>query len=343
MFRRLRLPLPLTERVCRCRRNLDPLGDHRAACARAGVLRSRGVPLVCREAGARVTMHTRLANLNIPAVQRIDDRTIEVIANGLPLWHGSQLAIDTTLVPPLTAAGEPRRRGGRYAAAALHTARQNKQRTYPELLASARCWLVVMGMEVGGRWSQESAEFLRLLAQQSPISSCPITTSHSHLAHQPLVSHPRPRRHARLRGFFALVAGGWTGQRRGGSATPRATPRPTRSHPHQPQSTSREVRARNLWLSPLVCSFGFRSWTLPLDFAGLNHRNFGGPTADRKKVPEKKIAPRFGCVLRTQHVADFWFRSWTNWNQGYFQSSAAGLEMVHVNNFPVSTSTCSKC
>ena len=188
MFRRLRLPLPHTERVCRCRRNLDTLSDHRAACARAGVLRSRGVPLehaaarVCREAGARVTMHTRLANLNIPAVQRVDDRTIEVIANGLPLWHGSQLAIDTTLVSPLTAAAEPRRRGGRYAAAALHTARQNKQRTYPELLASARCRLVVLGMEVGGRWSQESADFLRLLAQHkaravpAPLQQATVTS-----------------------------------------------------------------------------------------------------------------------------------------------------------------------
>ena len=252
MLRRLRLPLPLTERVCRCRRNLDPLGDHRAACARAGVLRSRGVPLehaaarVCREAGARVTMHARLANLNIPAVQRIDDRTIEVIANGFPLWHGSQLAIDTTLASPLTAAGEPRRRGGRYAAAALHAARQKKQRTYPELLASARCRLVVMGMEVGGRWSQESAEFLRLLAQHkarsapAPLQQATVTSLISRW------SAFRPRRHARLRGFFALVAGGWTGQRRGGSATPRATPRPTTSRPHQPQSTSREVRARNL-------------------------------------------------------------------------------------------------
>ena len=70
------------------------------------VLRSRGVPLehaaarVCREAGARVTMHTSLANLNIPAGQRADDGTIEVIANGCPLWHGSQLAIDTTSASP---------------------------------------------------------------------------------------------------------------------------------------------------------------------------------------------------------------------------------------------------
>ena len=42
MLGRLRPPLPLTERTCRCRRILDPLGDHRAACSRAGVLRSRG-------------------------------------------------------------------------------------------------------------------------------------------------------------------------------------------------------------------------------------------------------------------------------------------------------------
>ena len=31
LLRRLRLPLPLSARTCRCRRPLDPLGDHRAA------------------------------------------------------------------------------------------------------------------------------------------------------------------------------------------------------------------------------------------------------------------------------------------------------------------------
>ena len=43
-LRRLRLHLPLSARSCRCRRPLDPLGDHRAACAQSGVLRSRGAP-----------------------------------------------------------------------------------------------------------------------------------------------------------------------------------------------------------------------------------------------------------------------------------------------------------
>ena len=102
LLRRLRLPLPLSDRICRCRRIVDPPGDHRSACPRTGVLRSRGGPLeiaaarVCREAGARVTMHTRITDLNIPAPCRLDERRIEVIANGLPLWNGAQLAVDNT-------------------------------------------------------------------------------------------------------------------------------------------------------------------------------------------------------------------------------------------------------
>ena len=42
LLRRLRLELPLGARTCRCRRALDLLGGHRAACAQSGVLRSRG-------------------------------------------------------------------------------------------------------------------------------------------------------------------------------------------------------------------------------------------------------------------------------------------------------------
>ena len=47
--------------------------------------------------------------LEFPDVARQDERRIEVIANGLALWGGSQLAVDTTLVSPLTSAGGPRR------------------------------------------------------------------------------------------------------------------------------------------------------------------------------------------------------------------------------------------
>ena len=168
---RLRLPLPVTARACRCRRAVSPLGDHRAACPRSGALRSRGTPLeraaarVCREAGARVTTHTLISDLNIPTFHRIDNRCIEVIANGSPLWEGNQLAIDTTIVSPLTSQVAPRQHRGQYAGTARRGARRSKERTYPELVHPGRCRLVVFGVEAGGRWSEEAAGFIRQLAK----------------------------------------------------------------------------------------------------------------------------------------------------------------------------------
>ena len=78
---------------------------------------------------------------------------------------GAQLAIDTTLVSPVTREGQPRRHAGTFRGAALHTARQSKERTYPELLNSRRCKLVVLAIEVGRLWSQEAANFIRFLAK----------------------------------------------------------------------------------------------------------------------------------------------------------------------------------
>jgi len=57
---------------------------------------------------ARVTTNTRVADLNLQHLHRHDDRRIEVIANGLNLWGGAQLAIDATLVfPPSPGKGNP--------------------------------------------------------------------------------------------------------------------------------------------------------------------------------------------------------------------------------------------
>ena len=169
LLRKLRLPLPLAPARCRCQRPLDVLGDHVAACPRSGTLRQRGGPLeraaarVCREAGAAVATNVLVRDLNLQAARQ-DERRIEVIANGLPLWGGSQLAVDTTLVSPLTSAGAPRRSGAT-AGAALADARRSKECTYPEFGRASRCRLVVLGIEVGGRWSAEAASFVRLLAQ----------------------------------------------------------------------------------------------------------------------------------------------------------------------------------
>ena len=87
------------------------------------------------------------------------------MVNGLQVNHGKQLAVDTTLVSPLKATGEPRPRAQRENEAACTDARKRKERRYPELVGSSRCELVVTAMEVGGRWSREANEFLEALAE----------------------------------------------------------------------------------------------------------------------------------------------------------------------------------
>ena len=65
---------PPTARVCRCGGELDILGDHRAACATAGVLVRRAVPVervvaqICREAGGRVATDVFLRELNLASL-----------------------------------------------------------------------------------------------------------------------------------------------------------------------------------------------------------------------------------------------------------------------------------
>ena len=171
LLRRLRLPLPLAPRRCSCRGQLDPFGDHRAACATSGVLPTRALPLqhavarVCREAGARVARNVRLADMNVD-VPIADARRIEVVANGLPLWHGSQLALDATIVSPLTRLGEAHPRADVQPGCAVTAAAHRKRHhTYPELARARRCRLVVVGVEIGGRFGTETVQLLRLLAR----------------------------------------------------------------------------------------------------------------------------------------------------------------------------------
>ena len=171
LLRRLRLALPLSARQCRCRRALDPFGDHRAACPRAGILRSRGVPLkraaatICREAGpgSQLTPGWRTSTSNTCiAMTTAGSKSLPTVSTygAEHNWPSTQLWF-----PPLTREGQPRRHAGTFRGAALHTARQSKERTYPELLNSRRCKLVVLAIEVGRLWSQEAANFIRFLAK----------------------------------------------------------------------------------------------------------------------------------------------------------------------------------
>ena len=61
---------------------------------------------------------------------------------------------------------------------ALAQAEERKSRTYPEFGQQGRCKLVVLALEVGGRWSTATQTFLRALARGRALAS----PSHSRAA-----------------------------------------------------------------------------------------------------------------------------------------------------------------
>ena len=152
LLERMRLPLQITEARCECGSQLDKLGRHRGACPRF----ERTLARVCREAGASVRCKCRLRDMNV-TVRADDERVLEVLASGLPLHHGAQLAVDITLQSALTAAGLPSPSAAHVNGAASARARRDRERKYGELLEGDRC-------HTGRRWSQEACNFVTSLA-----------------------------------------------------------------------------------------------------------------------------------------------------------------------------------
>ena len=155
LLRRLRLPLPPASRLCRCGRLLDNFGHHRASCAQAGVLGRRGFAVestaarICQEARGRVATNVLVRDFDIPVP--IDARRLEVVVDGLPLFGGAQLAVDTTLVSSLHCDGSPHQGAADVDGAVLGAARRRKERTYPELVRPGRrARLVVLAGDVAG-------------------------------------------------------------------------------------------------------------------------------------------------------------------------------------------------
>ena len=97
-------------------------------------------------------------------VPAMDEREVEVVASGLPLQHGAQLAIDVTLRSALTSFGTACTNAAGANGAVLEKARRDKEAKYAELVNGARCHLVVVAIETGGRWSNEVLDFVADLA-----------------------------------------------------------------------------------------------------------------------------------------------------------------------------------
>ena len=116
-------------------------------------------------------LFVRNMDLGVPSAG--DNRRLEVVIDGLPLFGGAQLAVDTTLVSALKENGEPRRGAADRDRVALAAARRVKERTYPELVdPGRRARLVVFALEVGGRWSEEAKD----LHPSAGQGTCPIRT-----------------------------------------------------------------------------------------------------------------------------------------------------------------------
>ena len=95
----------------------------------------------------RCNTKLRDKNVHVPAH---DERATEVLASGLPLHHGAQLAMWTLLRSALTAQGHACSNASQMNGAVLTRAREDKE--------------VVVALETGGRWSSEATEFVSSLA-----------------------------------------------------------------------------------------------------------------------------------------------------------------------------------
>ena len=119
---------------------------------------------VMREARARVRENFLLRDAGIPDIGPNDGRRIEVVATGLPFHHGIPLAIDSTLVSPLSTDGKPHPGASTRPGASLRVAEKRKERTYPELARSSRLRLITAATEVGGRFNAAARELLEIAA-----------------------------------------------------------------------------------------------------------------------------------------------------------------------------------
>ena len=89
---------------------------------------------VCTEAGARVTTNQFVRDSDLGVPNANDNKRLEVVADGLPLFGGVQLAVDTTLVFAVRGDGESVPGAADRDGVALRRARRRKEATFPELI-----------------------------------------------------------------------------------------------------------------------------------------------------------------------------------------------------------------
>ena len=156
---------------------VDVYGDYRATCMRSGRVQIRASTVekvwarVFREAGAVVKRSKLVRDMHVGDMRaskhKLDQRRVDLVAYGLPIFNGLPIACDATLVSPLTGAGEPVPNACKEYGAAMQVARERKQKQYPEFFNQSvpHATFMVLPCEVGGRWGEECLDIVKLLAK----------------------------------------------------------------------------------------------------------------------------------------------------------------------------------
>ena len=113
--------------------------------------------------GARVTVNMMVRDMDLPVTNARDARRLEIVADGLPLFGGVQLAVDTTLVP--------RRSEHRRGRPCSCPAQEGDDVSRVDW---SQCPMSYGGSgETGGRWSEETRTFVGLFSWQRPkVEKC---------------------------------------------------------------------------------------------------------------------------------------------------------------------------
>ena len=175
---RLRLGLPVTQsgNWCEgCRARLDDFGYHRLTCTRTAGLHARHFELVqvcwqvLVEAGGRIprrNVERLLRDCNVRVSQRFQ-RRLDLVVPGTGVARGLPLLCDVTCVSPVTGRGAARSGAAGNDGAVVSAAQRHCHEVdYPEVRGSHSGRLFCLGVEVFGRWSEDSLFVVRNAARE---------------------------------------------------------------------------------------------------------------------------------------------------------------------------------
>jgi hypothetical protein len=123
---------------------------------------------VLQEGGGHIpdrNVERMLRDTHLP-VRAWDNRRMDLVVSGLSVARGVALFCDVTVVSPITGRGAARSGASQVDGAMVRNARAQKQNTYPEIDETGLGKLFCLGVEVYGRWGEDSLKLVRDLARE---------------------------------------------------------------------------------------------------------------------------------------------------------------------------------